>query len=317
MQTSSANVLNLTPPVLSHLKCFLVTFAATVVASLPAQNYHPIVEPGKLWSTSHVPCEMPLAFSRFEKFSADTTFSGYTWKTVIITEDSVLYGWAPGGFLREDSARRVYFTNPAGTLTYLFYDFGISVGDTVYPYNDPLFPYVLDSVTPFELLTGEIRNRYVLRVVDPYGGADSCYTYWIEGIGSLYGVLTPVFCYFVGDNPHLICAWEYDTLLFHNPDFTECWIIPGIREEGSTLRHLRVYPNPAREFLTIEFPEEELAPAQVALIDLLGNTRLVRPVLRSGSRINLKEAGISPGVYLFRIEGNPVGMATGRLIIIP
>ena len=282
--------------------------------SLTAQTYHPLVETGKRWSAYHNPCDQGNQFSEYQKFTTDTMFGGHTWKRLLSTRDSLIYPWTSVGFLREDSNRRVYFTL-SGLSTKLYYDFGLSVGDTVSPYDEPLFPYVLDSITSFELVTGEFRNRYVLRLVGPYGVADSCYDYWLEGIGSLYGLMTPAFCGIVGDNPSLICSWEHDTLKYHNPDFQECYVITGIRHPASGIRHLVVYPNPATETVHIEFRSGMSSSFRFELVDLQGNSLIRKTLTHPQTKVNLQETGIKRGLYLYRISEKKRTIQTGKLII--
>ncbi|NQV03511.1 MAG: T9SS type A sorting domain-containing protein [Bacteroidia bacterium] len=283
------------------------------IYSLQAQNYHPIVENGKLWSIYHVYGNPMDPFSLYNKFTDDTVFAGYTWKKVVSSRDSVVLGWSRAGFMREDPDHRVYFKNSIGSITWLYYDFNLSIGDTINPY-DPDTQYVLDSITSFELLDGEFRNRYVLRFINPFGGLDSCYTYWIEGIGSMHGLLQPVMCLLAGDNPALICYWEDDVLKYHNPDFPECYVVTGIRDSRSMIRDILIYPNPAKEILSIEFKRAASTPIIFELFDLCGNLAIRQTLEHPKTKLSLNDTGVAPGLYLYRISEKEGVIKTGKLL---
>ena len=290
----------------------LLAFITTIL--LAAQNYHPLVETGKLWSNYHNYCDSRGAFSLFEKLTDDTIIAGYTWKKILSTKDSLQSGWSLSGFLREDPDRRVYYADLYGSQMVLYYDFGLSVGDTVVPFDEPDMPYVVDSVTTVELLDGQIRNRFVLRCAGLWCMADSCYAYWIEGIGSLHGLFQPVMCGMVGDNPALMCFWEGTTLQFHNPDFEACFVSTGIPHHTSGFFDIEVYPNPSQDLLVIEFRGDAVAPLHLELVDLLGHSCLTHPLNHPQTTLSLKETGIIPGLYIYCIKGKEGLIHSGKIV---
>jgi uncharacterized delta-60 repeat protein len=85
-------------------------------------------------------------------------------------------------------------------------------------------------------------------------------------------------------------------ILFNNPD--------NIDEEG---RIIAVYPNPAQENITIEFPETGI----VDFIDLYGRTIKSVKFVNNRSTINISE--FIPGIYTVRIKTSS-GIATQKII---
>ncbi|MFC2102115.1 hypothetical protein ACFLS7_03890 [Bacteroidota bacterium] len=239
------------------MKSFFTLLCCILFLGTNAQSYHPLVTTGKVWSDYYAPCDKMDPFSMYEKVTDDTIFGGYTWKKLVCAPDSTVYYWQPNGFLREEPDKKVYYTDPYGSKTWLYYDFGLAIGDTVHPLEDDI-TYVVDSVTDFELATGEFRERFVLRYIDPSGIGDSCYVYWIEGVGSLDGLTTPAKCMMVGDNPSLICFWEAGVLQYHNPDFAECYVITGIGDKEYGISDILIYPNPTSGISNFEFQLQEL-----------------------------------------------------------
>ncbi|MBE0648815.1 MAG: T9SS type A sorting domain-containing protein [Bacteroidales bacterium] len=296
------------------MKPLFTSLLLALLMPLLAQNYHPLVETGKLWSTRHYDgCNYYDPYSEYEKFSGDTSFSGYSWMKLWSTKDSNLLPWSLVGFMREDEEHRVFFASAGGGDPWMYYDFGCSVGDTISPLL-PEIKYVVDSITPFELINGEFRNRYMLRFINPWGGSDTCYDYWIEGIGGNRGLRCPIFCEMVGDDPMLICWWEGDTLKYHNTFFEECAIITGIGNPASGIREVRIFPNPASKFFTLELMVQPQGISTFSLMDLSGKTLLDMRISQEKTLIHLPH-WVTAGVYLFQISDDSDWVSSGKLII--
>jgi hypothetical protein len=84
----------------------------------------------------------------------------------------------------------------------------------------------------------------------------------------------------------------------------------GIEEPVSKLR-FKLFPNPASNSVTIEFPES-IGNARVTLFDVTGRLSYSESVSLLGTDINLK--GLDPGVYFVRVE-TANGSHTEKLIV--
>jgi len=308
----------LTELILLNMKSLFTFLCCVVFLGMSAQTYHPLVDTVNLWSNFYNPCDQANPFSYYEKVTTDTTFGGYTWKKLVYGSGPSVYYWIPNGFLREEADKKVYYTDPYGSKTWFYYDFGLSLGDTVHPLDDDV-SYVLDSVTSFELMTGEFRNRFVLRYIDPFGGTDTCYDYWIEGIGSMNGLMRPAMCGMVGDNPSLICFWTNDLLQYHNSNFTECYVITAIRDSGSGIRDLKVYPNPTSRMTNYELRIANSGYVNISLYTISGVevANMVNRELPAGDHTFTVNAGaVSDGIYFYNLRLDGVIKASGKLIVI-
>lgn len=300
------------------MKSFFTLLCCLFFPGLNAQTYHPLVNTENLWSNYYNPCDKANPFSYYEMVTTDTTFGGYTWKKLVCGSGPTVYYWIPNGFLREGADKKVYYTDPYCSITWLYYDFGLSLGDTVHPMEDDV-SYVLDSVTSFELLTGEFRNRFVLRYIDPFGGTDTCYDYWIEGIGSMNGLMRPAMCGMVGDNPSLICFWTQGTLEYHNPDFEQCYVITGIRDPGSGIRNVAVYPNPASGMTNYELRMTNAGFADLSLHSISGVdvAPLIHQELSSGEHTFLRDlSGIPAGIYIYQFRIDGILKESGKMVVV-
>lgn len=82
----------------------------------------------------------------------------------------------------------------------------------------------------------------------------------------------------------------------------------GIEIDSNTNNiNLKVFPNPAGELLTLEFFSDQYQDIEIEIIDLLGRKHYLNKIdLSSGYKlthsINIKSAGIKPGLYIFRIK---------------
>lgn len=108
-------------------------------------------------------------------------------------------------------------------------------------------------------------------------------------------------------NEELRC-FSSPTLSYQNPDFSSCTL--GIGEAGSH-DDITIYPNPAGDFVNVEF--ENQLYAKVQIIDATG--RLVQSVQLNASpqRINLES--LYPGVY-FLVINNGSGSSVIEKIVL-
>ncbi|MBA7546059.1 hypothetical protein ES705_38442 [subsurface metagenome] len=79
---------------------------------------------------------------------------------------------------------------------------------------------VVDSINTI-LINGKYRKQYFLhRQIE----LDVFNEIWIEGIGSLYGVLNSGLAGAIGGKRELLCFYENDTLKYQNPNYEICFI---------------------------------------------------------------------------------------------
>lgn len=280
------------------MKKFLVAFLFFIfcygMKISSAQTYHPFPDTLAQWSEGFVYSGMCCSGSGYVYVTADDTIienqtytllgfnQTYSWDTYQYQSFENYPFEIPGtifGAIREDSSHKVWFRNFDSLLTWvgclnfsfpyiqfpvdsdmLLYDFGLEAGDITY-WTAYEFGKVVIRIDSFQLLDGSWR-----RVIDfdtlfnlgpPYGP-----DFWIEGIGSPWGLFGP-YCRepFEGDCS-LSCFFDADTLLVESdgPYLFDCNHIFTGFSEAEFENSISIFPNPASDFITFDlhnFPNEK------------------------------------------------------------
>jgi hypothetical protein len=277
-----------------------------------AQDYHPLVETNKMWSIKHQYGLTP--FSDFTKFQGEETIQGYIYKKVWTTKDTTLANWDPYGYIREDTSKRVFIRYWSGGPDDLRYDFGVDEGDTVYLFSDPMGIYfVVDSIDNYSLLTGETRKRINLSCYAGPGGFMGNDT-WIEGMGSLYGVMQSGSCALVGDMPQLICFTENDTLKYFNSNFDDCFIATGIATNNPITGKTRIFPNPSYGLIVLKVDDPLILPLNITFYDPLGKQILDKKVTDIENEIDISGM-TSSGMIFYHLKGPNGFSGSGKIMV--
>lgn len=273
-------------PLLPLLLSLLVSTAAF------AQQYVPLLEESCRWNEFY---QFEAAWNYTVRVAGDTVAEGTAYKKVVVEPD---YSLPHMNLLREDTAsRRVYHRLWEGNER-LLYDFSLAVGDTI---TIDGVHHVLLSVTdtiPLYCMTSDtvtcsVTPRRVYRLSSP-----QIYypVYWIEGVGSLAGLLYPgtawcgdfkVLCHF-----DRYGAWDYYHKT-HEVGPCEGYVAVPQREMDPGLS---AYPNPVAGDA---FYIRGSGIARAVVFDAVG--RAVNEVFPSGispCRVDLTGPA---GVYTVRI----------------
>ncbi|MEI7727854.1 MAG: hypothetical protein WCK09_22295 [Bacteroidota bacterium] len=280
------------------------------------QGYHPLVETGKVWSTIHNYYPGLTPYSDFVKFQGDTTINGLAYKKVWRSTDALQATWNSDGFIREDNSRHVYYMNWAGgPANNLLYDFSAQAGDTVNLFYDPMgIFFIVDSVDNTTLLTGETRLRLFLSAYIG-GGFLLGHDTWVEGMGSLYGVLQSGSCALVGDSPALLCFHENDTLKYFLNNFSTCFVTTGTGEHQANGVSIRIFPNPTTGKLSIRVYDPAALPLKVIFYDPAGKKILEKALVKEISEVDLAGHPSSAEAF-YTISGSCGVVSTGKFIFI-
>ena len=293
----------------------LFSFCVLLFLGIPfiqSQNYHPLLDRGKHWSTHHVYSPTSTAYSDYTEFEDDTLIGPYTYKHAWKYTDEAMTQKYLEGFIREDVIqRKVFFRFTDVSADFLLYDFNASAGDTLLLHLNP-YASVLDSIGTFTLLSGEQRRSFFLHSTFPFPCAET----WVEGIGSITkGVLNSGTCGFVGDDPQMLCAWENDTLKYHNPGFTYCFVITGKGDLPPRETVVKVFPNPTSAGIHVEILNS-VKNVQFQITDLTGRTIYSCDLVSIISRIDLNKHTFPHGIYLYRASSGDETIAVGKLTIL-
>ena len=198
--------------------------------TMKAQDYHPIVEEGKQWNVLFSypwnPPEPQHKYTDIYKIEGDTLLDGVTYKVMYATRNENLTGWNLWGFLRETEDGQVFSRRPSTSDEQLLYDFSMEVGDTICMCDYGFYECCMVVVEKGEsLVNEEPRQQIVLEY--PFGNGER--EVWIEGIGSLYGIVDSGSLFLVGGSTDLLCYYEDGDLIWQNTTlgYNECYIVTG------------------------------------------------------------------------------------------
>jgi len=276
---------------MKRLLLFLSFASLIVIAN--AQTYYPLVDTNSLWSTiTSYQDQEPEANTYFTKFNEDTIINTYHYFKVFITYDSTLINWSNNGYIREDSNKKIYYTGDATQPEELLYDFNLVINDTI-TINSFSIKEKVDSINSINI-SGKPRKRFYLSAI--HGAGDV----WIEGIGSLLGVLNPQYALIVnGDGHGLLCYTENDTLKYIIPGYNSCYqLIDNVFEPEKNNVNFVIFPNPANDYFITQSQQQ----AEMEILTIQGQT-IIRQLLQQG-KTDIDISGLAKGVYILRLCSN-------------
>ncbi|RLD90551.1 MAG: hypothetical protein DRJ09_03830 [Bacteroidetes bacterium] len=212
------------------MKRLVILFFVLLSNLVVGQAYHSITDTSKLWSTVSggiVSCGLAVCNgTHSNKVLSPTIINNQTYYPVYKTIDSLQIQWVMDGYLREDTTTKQTFYFDGYENEGLLYDFDLSVGDSVtinnYHAGFENFTMVCDSVDSL-FLNGDYYKRLFLI----YGSypRETYSDIWIEGIGSIYGLLNSgVFGISAGGFAELLCCSIDSNVIYTNEKFDSCYV---------------------------------------------------------------------------------------------
>ncbi len=187
-----------------YLLLFLVATASMLKAQEKDHPYIPLLDTNKVWIESYL------------LYKNDYQFYDYEITDTITYKDTLLYKIVRNGnnnetnYLRENTnERKVYFRNLLGEKERLLYDFSMQVGDYIDVLSEGRLLLHLDSIKNIEYLGKKRRTFYFSS--DAVGN-----TIWVEGVGSLAGVLCPSLPFAEPFEIQLNCCYYNNDLFYQS-----------------------------------------------------------------------------------------------------
>ena len=189
-------------------------------------SYEPIVADGKQWNVLFSypwnPPEPQHKHTDIYKIEGDTLVDGVSYKVMYTTRNENLTGWSVCGVIRETEDKQVLYRRDGASYDEILYDFSMEVGDTIFMYEEHN-EYMIVVEKGEILVNEEPRQQIVLEY--PFGNGEQ--EVWIEGIGSLYGIINSGSLFLMGGSTDLLCYYEDGDLIWQNttPGYNECYIV--------------------------------------------------------------------------------------------
>lgn len=274
-----------------RIKILLVFIGLLINCNLIiAQNYERIVDTNKTWNILQF-CSTPYdVFSTMNvKIKNDTTLDNLVYNKVYTSYDSLTYSYY--GLLREDSNGRVFFND--NYHEYLLYDFNANIGDT-FNYS---FLFCGSNAVVVNIDSVFTVNKYRKRI-HTFFSEIGVYDYWLEGIGSMIGIISPG--YVLMDNgSNLLCYWKNSELLFSTEyanTFGCSYSNVGIHKVNNEY-DIKIYPTITTQQITVE--NKYIGQLTLQIYNLFG-VEVFRKIITEKSQL-LDLSNLPKGFYLLQI----------------
>ncbi len=212
------------------MRTLFISLLIALFLTPQAQNNYELTVPGKEWrvlSMSVFVYSVANVLDNITETIGEPEYiDGVKYFPVYRAADSGSVQYHPG-YLREDTLTgKVYFYDHHENEEGLLYDFGIEEGESVTIYNcfTDLGPATMQCTQiDSTLINGEYKRVY------HFGNIT-----WIEGIGSLFGLLYSEISGLPGGGHELLCCSLNDVQLFQNDIYNACQVtefLPKITTE--------------------------------------------------------------------------------------
>ncbi len=222
--------------------------------------------------------------------------------------------WPPGDYgsysepqtllalIRQDTAaRKVFIYDPGSSMDTLLYDFNLAPG---------YYPSTFNNVSPGGLLvvaqdSVELGDGWHRRWALGYGSlSDSAFCHVIEGVGSTYGLLTPMVLPF--ENAERLDCFGVLGMTIYSAFGSTCAVVDVVPENITV--DMTAFPNPTTG--VVRFAGLHGRSGEVVVHDGLGRV-VSRSSLNDGT---LDMTALPPALYQLRVSGRDGLRRTARVV---
>lgn len=267
-----------------------------------SQNYDPLINPLKIWTDLTLSSAGPYGDSYRYKIGDSVTISDRNYVELLRCADSTDNEWIANGYIRETEDSLVFYRGSMEIAESQIYDFSLNKGDTVFFIPSQWQSYVVDS-TYFQNFAGKTRKFLHIAPVYQKDSIDYGEDIWIEGIGSVYGLLSTPYLGLVGAYFYLLCFEQDGQLLYHfnhlpfGLEVPDCFFT-GI-EDSPKFGKPNLFPNPVGHNMEVELKGYSRFPCEIEIYNSLGQVCKKICLQDPQSKINLH--GLEPGLYTCRV----------------
>jgi len=310
-----------------------ILFLTGYSLNLNAQEYQytPIPTTNAAWNVFYRP---PASYTLYDKVYAtagDTLIYNETWTKITlvsrelvsdylgnIISDSISETIYQGAYLETDKVVR--FCSSDEKIDTL-YDFNLEVGDTVkflhFEGVENSYMWIEDTCLIVKQIDSILIQNYYRKCITfkPIftGDMRGLQEKWIEGIGSIHGVLFPLnlrtFVDEAFEKEDLTCFWVNNDLLWQNGWYNSCKILKT--NEFAKINSFEIYPNPAHGQITISNTDYTIN--NVSISDIMGKRVFSKHDYRD-VQAEVDIQFLSKGIYTVQIITQTGEILTGKFI---
>ncbi len=273
-----------------------------------------MVQENKLWSISTKSHDAWSYWgdTHWIKFEGDSVLNDTVYKVIYRSDDENQNHWYRNGAIREDSLKRIYIHSEGQQR--LLYDFGLEIGDSIHQHGDH-YVYIsgIDS-----LKLGPDSALYKRLFFADRKDSDYQDSPWIEGIGSVHGVLSGAYHMFMtGSTPSLVCFSRNDTLIYNiSPEQYQNTCFPLGYPEGISESRFKkgiVDVEYGDHYVSFSCKNPRLNDAELLIYDSLGRMQM-KASLRADETYELPKERLTNGIYFFLFKSGQE-FESGKLLI--
>jgi len=245
----------------------------------------------------------------------DTVINQKNYLKIWETENSLMIDWYMIGYAREDTNGDVYFKRYSEEG--LAYKFDVSVGDT-FTMNNPFHMLTFTAeILAIDTVNVEPSNLDRKRIkLSEYNSTWSGEEYWIEGVGSIAGIIwsgndvVPL----TGEELYSLCQWEYDFLVYSNPEWNSCFITVSTEEIQEDAPGIIIQSNPLTDQSIVSIKFLDGKNLSIDIHDIFGKLVQTYPVDQD-SKIVLHRSQFKSSLYIVSLNDGNKTIAREKLLI--
>jgi hypothetical protein len=311
-------------------KVYLLLFVCVLCfKNSEAQSYTPFMIQNSHWVSLNAFCDMGQSYSTFfEDWTEEDTLINGTIHTKLyeryrmgITDCGNIFSfWSSGGpyaptligYLRQDTiSKTVFLLKKDSVAESLLYDFGLSLGDTIYSPEINSYGAIVRSVDSL------IHGTNVYRKLN-FSLCDSTtqswyYSFsWIEGLGSSAGFLNPFNDSHFSWN-ELLCFTNNNEIIYTSWRGAQGCSITQIGEVARSKFFLNISPNPSTTYFTLQLSSLPSTPTYFQLFDALGRQVKQEEIVSETTTIH--RGSLPTGIYFWQLQQSNKIVERGKLVM--
>ena len=245
-------------------------------------------------------------------YQGDTLIDGVTWHKLFTSFDSSFVKSLNFiGYI--NSAQGIVLFQDRNFAIDTLYNFNLEVGDSaLYRFDGS------DSacITIQEVDSVQIDSLYHKRFIFNRISRPLCCfldEVWIEGIGSVFGPLSPKFTYLIDTEMNrsygLTCLFYRDELTWHNELYDNCFKQVILKVLNLETSKFKLFPNPFQDSFTATSAYSSDGIIEVVNI----NGEIIRSYQTRANEFTIELSEIPDGIYLVRLRINNI-VITSKII---